>query len=357
MRKIDSIASFLVKLLLLIISSFIALFFAELSTRFYGKINGIDFRLYMQELKNSNRLPNGILEPNSQVLATTSDFSVIYKTNSKGLRDKEYSYIKPKNKIRILAFGDSYTFGEGVEYGKRFTDIPENHYSNLEIINFGSPGWGIDKELVLFAAEGLKYSPDYVIIFINLLDVNRYSTNILRNDVIVLEHVVSQKPVNDPSTLFLSKDDALFYRDSSPILKKSQFLNYLNYQITLIKLKRNLEKQDKEIWGKIAEGSVENNKNEAINIQKRVEMIILKFNEICKENNIKLIIIKIDSYGNLDYIAHLDSNILYYDLTDGLKQESKRYKLNFKYDGHYNKKTHNYIGRKVIEILQEIMVK
>lgn len=178
-----------------------------------------------------------MLDPNTSVLATTSDFSVIYKTNSKGLRDKEYSYIKPKGKIRILAFGDSYTFGEGIEYGKRFTDIPENYYPNLEIINFGVPGWGIDQELLRFAAEGLKYSPDYVIIFINLLDVNRYSTNILRNDAIVLEDVVSQKPVNDSSTLFLRKDDALFHRDSNPILKKSQFLNYLNYQITLIKLK------------------------------------------------------------------------------------------------------------------------
>ena len=86
-------------------------------------------------------------------------------------------------------------------------------------------------------------------------------------------------------------------------------------------------------------------------------MIILKFNEICKENNIKLIIVKIDRERGLDYIAHLDNNILYYDLTDGLKQESKRYPLTFKYDGHYNKKTHDYIGRKVIEILQDIVIK
>ncbi|MBU1888427.1 MAG: SGNH/GDSL hydrolase family protein [Candidatus Omnitrophica bacterium] len=314
-------------------------------------------------MKNSDRLPKGVFEPNTSVLATTSDFSVIYKINSKGLRDKEYSYIKPKGKIRILAFGDSYTFGEGIEYGKRFTDIPENYFPNLEIINFGVPGWGIDQELVRFAAEGLKYSPDYVIIFINLADVNRYSTNILRNDAIVLEDTVSQKPVNDSSTLFLSKDDALFHRDSGPILKKSQFLNYLNYQITLVKLKRNLEQQDKEIWDKIRglaklrKGAVENNKDEIDNIQKRTKMIISKFNEICKENNIKLIIVKIDKTGDLDYIAHLDDNILYYDLTDGIRQESQRYLLTFKYDGHYNRKTHNYIGRKVIELLQDIMIK
>ena len=365
--------SLLIKLLILVISTFITLLIAELITRVVGRINDIDFRLYMQELKNSNRLPEGLfipddrvhnkLRPNAQVLATTSDFSVVYKINSKGLRDKEYSYAKPKDKIRILAFGDSFTFGEGIEYGKRFADIPEEYYPNLEIINFGVPGFGIDQELIYFAAEGIKYSPDYVIIFISLLDINRYSTNIINNNTVVLEDAISKNPISNSSTLFLSKNDVMFKGNFNPILKKSYFLSFLDYKIALIRLKRNLEKQDKEIWdairssGKVSNSTVENNKDEEDNRQKRAKMIICKFNELCKKNNIKLIIVKIDKTGNLDYMAHLDNNISYYDLTNDLKNERKKYSLSFKYDGHYNKKTHNYIGRKVIWILRDMMIK
>jgi hypothetical protein len=360
MIKKENIISFLVKLLLAFISSLAILLFAEISTRIYGKMKDIDFRLYMQELKNCDRLPKGILEPNSQVLATTSDFSVIYKTNSKGLRDKEYSYMKPKDKIRILAFGDSFTFGEGVGDGERFTDIPENYFSNLEIINFGVPGYGLDQELVYFVAEGLKYSPDYVIIFISVVDVNRYSTNIIRNGTVVLENVVTEKPISDSSTLFLRKDDTFFNTGSSFIIKNSYLFSFLNYQITLFRLKGKLEQFDRKMWEDIRKSpeirkKLLENRNYAYYIRNRTEMLIRKFNEICKENDIKLIIIKIDDTRGLDYIAKLDSNISYYDLTDGLIAEGKKYSLYFKYDGHYNKKTHHYIGEKIIEILRNIL--
>lgn len=61
-------------------------------------------------------------------------------------------------------------------------------------------------------------------------------------------------------------------------------------------------------------------------------MIIEKFNEICRADNIKLIIIKIDPYGDLGYLKNLDKNILYYDLREGLQNETKKYRLSFKYE-------------------------
>jgi len=179
-------------------------------------IKGVDFRLYMKELKNSDKLPaalamstNGLfgLRPNTQVLATTSDFSVIYKTNSQGLRDKEYDFVKPKNKIRILAFGDSFTFGEGVAYPDRFTDIPEERTPNLEIINFGVFGCGLDQILLKFVVEGLQYSPDYAIIFINKVEVERSSTDIIQNNSVVLQNFSSGYPTGGMATAYISKND------------------------------------------------------------------------------------------------------------------------------------------------------
>lgn len=258
------------KIALLLISSLIAFLIAELAVRVTGRINGVDFRLYMQELKNADRLPKELwisddilnykLKPNAQVLATTSDFSVIYKINSKGLRDKEYSYPKPWDKTRILAFGDSFTFGEGVEYGGRFTDIPEGHYPDVEIINFGVPGYGIDQELIYFATEGLKYSPDYVMIFVNLIDIDRYSTDIIKGDLVTLENIIPKNPVSDPSTLFLNRNNAVLNKKANPIILRSYLLSLLQYRISLASLKRNLEKQDREVWRDIAKTAEVKNK-------------------------------------------------------------------------------------------------
>src|SRR4030042_4345946 len=177
---------------------FLNLIICELSMRVIGKKKNIDFRLYTKELKNSDRLPSDLfvnddilgrrLKPNVQVLATTSDFSVIYSINSKGLRDKEYDFDNPQGKIRILAFGDSCTFGEGVSYSRRFTDIAEDYFHNVEIINFGVPGYGLDQILLYFAADGLRYKPDYVMVFINRAIERRYSTDIIKDNSIVLDN-------------------------------------------------------------------------------------------------------------------------------------------------------------------------
>jgi len=45
--------------------------------------------------------------------------------NSKGLRDKEYSYSKPDGTFRILILGDSMTAGLAVTRKKLFTEVLE----------------------------------------------------------------------------------------------------------------------------------------------------------------------------------------------------------------------------------------
>lgn len=355
-------------LLLLLISIFMALLVGELSMRIAGKFYDIDFRLYMKELTNSDRLPGGLFIPdkilgqrlrsNNQVLATTSDFSIIYKINSKGLRDKEYDYERVPGKVRILAFGDSFTFGEGISYGKRFTDLPEDYFSNLEIINFGVPGYGIDQELVYFATEGLKYSPDYVIIFINWADIVRYSTDIVKNGSVILQNM-NYDPIGTSSTLYLNKNDPFFNGGTNNILKGSYFLSYVHYQITLIKLRNKLEQYDKQLWENIHEE--DKKRYEGINdtqteYKDRTKLIIKKFNELCKRNNIKLIIINIDKSSYLDYLNESDDNIVYYNLANELKQEEKEYSLRFRYDGHYNEKAHAFIGNSLIRILESVIL-
>lgn len=99
--------------------------------------------------------------------------------NSKGLRDREYPYEKPEGTKRILVLGDSFTWGYGVADNEVFTELLEadlqGRQPEFEVLNTGVLGWGTDQEYLYLVHEGLKYSPDYVILAL-------YSVNDPRNN-------------------------------------------------------------------------------------------------------------------------------------------------------------------------------
>ncbi|MCI0586649.1 MAG: SGNH/GDSL hydrolase family protein [Planctomycetes bacterium] len=85
-------------------------------------------------------------------------------TNSKGWRDAEHSYAKEPGLRRIVALGDSFLFGQGVDYGERFTERLEGAFPRLEVVNLGVTGYGTDQELRLLEIEGTRYGPDLVLL-------------------------------------------------------------------------------------------------------------------------------------------------------------------------------------------------
>jgi hypothetical protein len=89
-------------------------------------------------------------------------------TNSKGLRDIDYTYARPAGVGRAVALGDSFTFGVGVDYGQRYTEFLENAIANFEVVNFGCNAYGTDQELRLLETEALRYDPDVVIVLVYL---------------------------------------------------------------------------------------------------------------------------------------------------------------------------------------------
>lgn len=347
--------------LLFIFSATVVFLVCETSTRLIGKARGIDFTLYMKELKNSDRLPQELfmedavvgyrLRPANQVLATTSDFSVIYKTNSRGLRDKEYSYTRDEGRFRILAFGDSLLFGEGVSAGKRFADIPEERLPGIEVINFGVPGYGLDQQLLYFMTEGVKYSPDMAIVFIHHDAIRRYKTGISLNDTLEAKEMTLGRQWS-PSTAYKERDDTFFKSDTAPLLKHSYFLSYLGYQLELKALKHRLEEHDTEIWEQIVEDQWKDYSEEnSTKIEERSRRVMGIFNEIAKENGITLVVINIGIVGGLDSLVDAE-NIPYYDLSDELDTLGKEQPLRFTYDPHYNERTHEFIGERLSEILK-----
>jgi hypothetical protein len=274
----------------------------------------------------------------------TSDYSVLYSINSKGLRDKEYAYNK-SNKTRFIVLGDSFTFGEGIAYGGRYTDIPEMEISNIEIINLGVPGFGLDNELEYLRFEGLKYFPDYVIIYLNSVDILRVIKNI--------ESSAQSCDEKIPKTFFVRKKDLL----NNLLIEKSYLFSYLYYFLAVTNLQKEMRAHDQSLWDCISNQDRERSKN-IIDSEIRDTLLFLinEFKNLIKSNHIKkLVIINIDIYNNFSYLVNISDDTIYYDLSADLRNESTKYKLDYEYDAHYNHKANEYIGKKTAEIITNIL--
>ena len=94
------------------------------------------------------------LEPNAVGTSRRTGEVVTYKINSHGIRDKEIPYAKPPGEYRIVMLGDSRTFGFGNNVSDHFTSLLEGYLKNVEVVNMGVSGYGIDQSLLFFRSEG-----------------------------------------------------------------------------------------------------------------------------------------------------------------------------------------------------------
>jgi GDSL-like Lipase/Acylhydrolase family len=91
-------------------------------------------------------------------------------TNDLGFRDGDVLPDKPPGAFRILALGDSFTWGWAVADGQRFSDILEARLNALgdkdyDVINAGVTGYSTDQELLLLQRNVDRLSPDAVVLF------------------------------------------------------------------------------------------------------------------------------------------------------------------------------------------------
>jgi lysophospholipase L1-like esterase len=95
------------------------------------------------------------------------------ETNSRGLRDREFSYDRLPGKQRIVMLGDSLTLGWGVPientFSKRIEKMYDENGIQTEVINTGVGNYNTVQEVTFFLTEGFKYKPDIVVLnfFVN----------------------------------------------------------------------------------------------------------------------------------------------------------------------------------------------
>lgn len=162
-------------------------------------------------------------------------YGVHIKTNSHGLRDREFSYDKPTNIRRILFLGDSLTLGWGVPFDNLFTKLLEKRLKNInnqktEIINTGVGNYNTKQEFTYYKNEGIKFSPEHVMLLYFINDAEptpKYTDPVIINDSYFLVFMWSRiKKILgrfDSDNNFLNYYSNL-YKDNSPgweVSKKS----------------------------------------------------------------------------------------------------------------------------------------
>jgi lysophospholipase L1-like esterase len=102
----------------------------------------------------------------------TTDDGVPVKTNSLGFRDREFS--EDSQKYRIVALGDSITFGTHVRVEESFAKVLERKAGGpsapLEVINMGMTGYNTIDEARFLAAKIDRVKPRLVILGICVND-------------------------------------------------------------------------------------------------------------------------------------------------------------------------------------------
>jgi hypothetical protein len=100
-------------------------------------------------------------------------YKPIYTINADGLNDRyNYSLNKPVDTYRIIALGDSFTFGMWLNTADSWPELLEDRlnsekpcalYSKYEVLNLGVKGYDIQYEVEWFRLHAIKYTPDMVV--------------------------------------------------------------------------------------------------------------------------------------------------------------------------------------------------
>jgi carbamoyltransferase len=97
----------------------------------------------------------------------------LVKTNRDGFRC-EHNVTPTKSKARrVLVFGDSYTAGDGVSNGKRYSDVLEQNLDDTEVLNFGLSGSGTDQQYLIFKQYSDRFVYDAVVISVLVENIRR----------------------------------------------------------------------------------------------------------------------------------------------------------------------------------------
>lgn len=214
-------------------------------------------------------------KPNRRI--KTFSVEVDYNYNSRGWRDKEYTYKKPLGVKRIVVLGDSFTFGLRVEHENTFPKVLEQKLGDkYQVLSLGMTGYGTDQEFISLYREGLNYEPDVVILAFFMNDV-------YDNGTIAANYGRNPKPyftVDSTGKLILNNIPVPYLK--SP-LRSIEFIKTKLWELKAI-LHMPSEYR-KDVWG-----AALNPKYMSSRYWKLTVRLLWEINKLCRSEGIKFMI-------------------------------------------------------------------
>ncbi len=161
---------------------------------------------------------------------------IFYTLNKDGLRDKEYSKIKPDSCYRIIILGGSFECGNGMNDGEDFISLVESELNDkyratinnkpvhIELINFSSNGYRLFQRYYQYKDKARYWNPDAVFVFIHTNYHHRISSYVNRL-------VYQGYSVNDPYLKSIIEGRNLTKDDNGDVVrvKLGEYADSINY--------------------------------------------------------------------------------------------------------------------------------
>jgi len=151
-----------VRLLFLGFSLLVSLLIAELTVRLVRPqaVMTVTSGLYQADPPRRYRIAPGFRGR----ITNQIEFDTDVATNSCGLRGPE---VGPKRGLRILALGDSFTFGVGARQEETWP-ARLGEILGAEVLNAGAPGFGVPDAVAWYERYGIELDPDVVVLAVFL---------------------------------------------------------------------------------------------------------------------------------------------------------------------------------------------
>jgi hypothetical protein len=155
------------KILLLLASLAFAVAAAEVGFRALARAGAVDYPdpPLDRALFRYSAIPEMIYEMKPDASAVGG----MVRTNSYGMRDREYARAKPPGTTRICVLGDSVSFGANLPLEQTFPKLLERRLNEgssrrYEVLSFSVVGYNSLQEELLLTSKVLEFQPDVVLL-------------------------------------------------------------------------------------------------------------------------------------------------------------------------------------------------
>jgi len=219
---------------------------------------------------------------------------VYLQTNNRGFRNRHpVDDGVPKGKKRILCSGDSFTLGYGVDNDHTWCQMLETFSPNLETVNMGQGGYGIDQAYLRYLREASRLEYQMHLFSFIVVDFFRIQSD---------QFFGYGKPIFDVENgkLVLKNVPVPRYAYYFPWLSffKERIRHLSSYEI----LKRIFQKEASNPGNSGAPSEKEQN----LKVQKIQRLIFEDLKRISEERSAKLVLVYLPTYCEIKYDEYME---------------------------------------------------